>query len=426
LRRARKEAETNLKTSLREKELLLQELHGSIGELQQTESALRRARQRAELVIESVPNGILMIDSAGSITLANTPATKLFGYERADLVGQSVEILLPPASRTLHPGKRNGFFLDPRARAMGTGRDLFAVRRDGSEFPVEVALNPIEIDGEASVLCSIVNIAERKLAEKKTLQVAQMRAGFLGLEVRNLEIERANRLKSEFLTNMSHELRTPLHTVIGFSELLAEETQGPLNVDQTRFIQHIHKDAQHLLALINEILDLSKIEAGKMELSRETIDLNGVIEDAVSTIHPQCSAKSIHIRIRAPGAIFVNGDRLRLRQILYNLLSNAVKFTLEGGRIRVDITRDSGFAEISVNDTGIGIPEHEHKSIFDKFHQVAPAATGLREGTGLGLPITKQLVEAHGGQIRLESGPGKGSRFIFTIPLAADEHAPDS
>ncbi len=414
---ARKEVEYRLRDSLREKDLLLLEVHRRVKEQQKTEATLFRESQRAQLVMESVPNGILVINPVGLITLANTPATKLFGYERAELVGQPVEMLLPPVRRLSGSEKLNGLFFNAFARAVATDRDLFAVRRDGTEFPVEIALNPIDIDGESSMLCSVVDITERKVAEKRALHAAQMKSEFLALESRSLEIERADRLKSEFLANMSHELRTPLHTMIGFSDLLGEELKGPLNAEQKRFVQHIQRDAQHLLVLINEILDLSKIEAGKLVLVRETLDLSALLEAALSSICPRCAAKSIRIETHVQAALSVDGDRLRATQILYNLLSNAVKFTPEGGCIRIEAIHADGFAEISVHDTGIGIPQHEHNLIFDKFHQVVATAGQIREGTGLGLPITRQLVQAHGGRIWLESEPGKGSRFTFTMPL---------
>jgi signal transduction histidine kinase len=269
-----------------------------------------------------------------------------------------------------------------------------------------------------SSMPDMLHIAERAIRSWKGMIARELWEQYAReLELRNLEIDRANRMKSEFLANMSHELRTPLHTVIGFSELLREEVKGPLNVDQKRFVNHIHKDAQHLLTLINEILDLSRIEAGKLMLSRETLDLNAVLDDATSSIRPQCGTKSIRIEADIPLPIFIDGDRVRVRQILYNLLSNAVKFTPDGGCIRIGVCCAGGVAEISVSDTGIGIPPEEHQSIFDKFHQVVTATSGIREGTGLGLPITKRLVEEHGGRIWLASEPGKGSRFTFTLPL---------
>jgi len=225
-------------------------------------------------------------------------------------------------------------------------------------------------------------------------------------------------MKSEFMANMSHELRTPLHTVIGFSELLGEQVKGPLNADQKRFVNHIHKDAQHLLALINEILDLSKIEAGKMLLNREVLELGCVIDDALSSFHPGFAAKSIEVSVHIPRPVNVQGDPIRTRQILVNLLSNALKFTAAAGRVCVDVDPAAdGFARVSVSDTGIGIPRAQHEAIFDKFHQIEPAMSGIREGTGLGLAITKRLVQAHGGRIWLESEPGRGSRFTFTLPL---------
>jgi signal transduction histidine kinase len=216
---------------------------------------------------------------------------------------------------------------------------------------------------------------------------------------------------------MSHELRTPLHTIIGFSELLMEDEKMRLNEDQARFISHINKDANHLLALINEILDLSKIEAGKLDLRLEALDLRAAIEDALSSIRANCIAKSISIQSDIGSCVVVDGDRLRVKQILYNLFSNAVKFTPAGGSIRVELTDGDGFAQIAVSDTGMGIPPEEHDSIFDKFQQAIAAKTGPAEGTGLGLAITRRLVEEHGGRIWLESEPGKGSCFTFTIPL---------
>jgi hypothetical protein len=205
--------------------------------------------------------------------------------------------------------------------------------------------------------------------------------------------------------------------VIGFSELLGEERKGPLNADQKRFVGHIRKDAQHLLALINEVLDLTKIEAGKLQLHREPLDITAIVEDALSSIRPRGLAMSVTIETKIRTPAIVDADRIRLKQILYNLLSNAVKFTPKGGRVLVDVETVDGFARVSVQDTGVGIPPEEQESVFEQFHQVGTAVGGTREGTGLGLPITRRLVQEHGGRLWLESEPGKGSRFTFTIPL---------
>ncbi|MGA2713203.1 MAG: PAS domain S-box protein [Bryobacteraceae bacterium] len=401
-------------TDISRHRLAQREIRGLMEREQEAKTQARADRRFREL-LEAAPDAIIEVDREGRIVLLNLVTEKIFGYSREDLLGKSMDVLLPDELRAGHAAHRAHFWANPVTRPMGMGLVLHGRRKNGSTFPVEISLSPVKAEEGFRVTAIIRDVTDRKQIEDrlKALREEHTRE----LELRNLEIERANRMKSEFLANMSHELRTPLHTVIGFSELLSEEMKGPLNVDQKRFINHIHRDAEHLLALINEILDLSKIEAGKLDLRRETIDLIGVLEDALSSIRPQCVAKSIRLETNIPGTIPVDGDRVRVRQILYNLLSNAVKFTPEGGRICVDAACANGSAEISVSDTGIGIPPQEHESIFDKFHQVVATTSGMREGTGLGLPITKRLVEEHGGRIWLESEPGKGSRFTFTIPL---------
>jgi signal transduction histidine kinase len=276
------------------------------------------------------------------------------------------------------------------------------------------------------VTAIIRDVSDRRQMENQMRAIqkkfsAELSATNQELERRNREIERADRLKSEFLASMSHELRTPLHTIIGFSEILAEELEGPVNEKQRRFINHIHQDSLHLLELINDILDLSKIESGRVELRPEIFRLDTSVEEVRSSILPQAEAKSIGIATAIPAGISLRADRVRVKQILLNLLSNAVKFTPSGGKISVDAVLRDGFAEISVTDTGIGIPPEEHQSVFDKFYQVGATTKGVREGTGLGLAISKRLVEEHGGKIWVESQPGKGSRFSFTAPLNCGE-----
>jgi PAS domain S-box-containing protein len=387
----------------------------SLMEREEEAKAQARAERRFRELLEAAPDAIIEVDREGRIVLLNVVTEKIFGYSREELLGKSMDVLLPDELRAGHAGHRAHFWANPVTRPMGMGLVLHGRRKDGSTFPVEISLSPVKSEEGFRVTAIIRDVTDRTQIEDRlnVLREEHTRE----LESRNLEIERASRMKSEFLANMSHELRTPLHTIIGFSELLGEEMKGPLNADQKRFVNHIHKDGEHLLALINEILDLSKIEAGKLVLSREPLDLNVVVEDVLSSIRPQCAAKSILLESEIPGPVFIDADRLRARQILYNLLSNAVKFTPEGGRIRVEGVRIDGFAKISVRDTGIGIPWQEHESIFDKFHQVVATTSGMREGTGLGLPITKRLVEEHGGRIWVDSEPGKGSRFTFTIPL---------
>ncbi len=235
------------------------------------------------------------------------------------------------------------------------------------------------------------------------------------LELRNHEVERATKMKSKFLASMSHELRTPLNAIVGFSDLMYEETAGPLNDKQKRFVNHIKQGSAHLLQLINDILDLSKIEAGQLEFHCQNFAVKEALPEVLSTIRPLAMAKNIQVQQKVETHRMVYADRVRFKQVLYNLLSNAVKFTPREGRISIDCLDDGDFISISVTDTGIGIRAEDQAVVFEEFRQVEGTET-LAEGTGLGLAITKRLVEQQGGRITLQSEIGKGSRFTFTLP----------
>ncbi|HWB86864.1 MAG TPA: PAS domain-containing sensor histidine kinase [Bryobacteraceae bacterium] len=372
--------------------------------------------RRFRELLEAAPDAIVEVDREGRIVLLNRVTEKLFGYSHDELLGQSIEILVPDSVRAIHVNHRANYWNHPVARPMGSGLSLYGRRKDGSSIPVEISLSPVKSEDGFRVTAIIRDIRQRKQNEDQIREM-QQQAYTRELELRNREVERANQLKSEFLASMSHELRTPLHTIIGFAELLAEEIEGPLNEKQKRFLDHIHTDSLHLLELINDVLDLSKVESGRLELRCETFDVASAVEETLSSILPQGIAKSIDIKADVPPATGIFADRVRFKQILFNLLSNAVKFTPEGGRISVEATLRNDCLEMSVSDTGIGIPTAQQEAVFDKFYQVGATTKGVREGTGLGLAITKSLVEKHGGRIWLESEPGKGSRFTFTIAL---------
>jgi signal transduction histidine kinase/CheY-like chemotaxis protein len=255
-----------------------------------------------------------------------------------------------------------------------------------------------------------------ELEKRVESRTAELAAANKALEVQNREVERATRLKSKFLASMSHELRTPLNAIVGFSDLLAEQTAGALNEKQKRFVNHIKQGSSHLLQLINDILDLSKIEAGQLELRCEDFRVKDALPEVLSTIRPLAMAKNILIQHNMETDWAVYADRVRFKQILYNLISNAVKFTPKGGRIDVDCHGDGNSVRISVTDTGIGIRPEDQAVIFEEFRQIEGAADTTHEGTGLGLAITKRLVVQQGGKIAVESEPGRGSRFTFTLP----------
>jgi signal transduction histidine kinase len=262
----------------------------------------------------------------------------------------------------------------------------------------------------------VVNLLQT-FAMQSALAIQNARL-FREIEDKGRQLEAANRHKSEFLANVSHELRTPLNAIIGFSEVLQEKFFGELNEKQAEYTDDILSSGRHLLSLINDILDLSKIEAGRMELEVTTFYLPDAIENALLLIRERASRHAIKLdRVIDDRLGDFTGDERKIKQILVNLLSNAVKFTPEGGQIKVEATLGDSAVIISVNDTGVGIAPQDHEAIFEEFRQVGSNYAQKREGTGLGLSLTRKFVDLHGGKIWVESEAGKGSKFTFTLPL---------
>ena len=235
------------------------------------------------------------------------------------------------------------------------------------------------------------------------------------------QLEVASQHKSEFLANMSHELRTPLNAIIGFSEVLSERMFGELNEKQEEYLKDIYASGTHLLSLINDILDLSKIEAGRMELELSDFDLPTAIENALTLVRERAGRRSIALRTVIDERLGqMRGDERKVRQVVLNLLSNAIKFTPEGGRIEVQAAPKDGLVEVSVSDTGVGIAQEDQEAVFEEFRQVGTAAKKV-EGTGLGLTLCRKFVELHGGRIWVKSELGAGSTFTFTLPVLRGE-----
>ncbi|MFN7133727.1 MAG: ATP-binding protein, partial [Myxococcales bacterium] len=284
----------------------------------------------------------------------------------------------------------------------------------------------LALDRERALLARARDQAEELRAQNEELQsqAAELRAyqqelyaQQAELEIKNFELEKASRLKSQFLASMSHELRTPLNAVIGFSELLSEQVAGPLNREQLEFVGDIHRSGRHLLALINDVLDLAKIESGHMKLSLESFDLREPVREALEIVRPLADARQHRLALALEGAVFCNADRQRVRQIALNLLSNAVKFTPEGGTLTVACRRSAdGAAELVVRDTGIGIDPAHHAQIFDEFRQVDGELSRAYEGTGLGLALVKRFCEQMQGSVAVDSRRGEGAQFTVRLP----------
>jgi signal transduction histidine kinase len=259
----------------------------------------------------------------------------------------------------------------------------------------------------------------KTFADQAVIAVENTRL-FNEIQDKTQQLEIANRHKSEFLANMSHELRTPLNAVIGFSEVLLERMFGEVNPKQEEYLTDILSSGKHLLSLINDILDLSKIEAGRMELEAQPFDLPGALDNALTLIRERAARHGLKLEVTVdPRLGEVKGEERKVKQVLLNLLSNAVKFTPEGGKISIAAHLKDGMAEVSVADTGVGIAQEDQEAIFEEFRQVGTDYARKREGTGLGLALARRLVELHGGKLWVQSEPGQGSTFTFTLPVSA-------
>jgi PAS domain S-box-containing protein len=416
---------------------LRQQVEERTRELRESETKYRR-------IFESLEDLYYQTDNQGMIRVLSPSLYRLTGWEEEDLIGRPVaEVYVDPSARDklLSILSRNGFARD---------FEILLKKKDGTTLQVSVSGQVLHDEqGRPTGIGGVLrDISERKKGEQR-IRDANLRLEEATAHANEMaaQAEKANRAKSEFLANMSHELRTPLNAIIGFSEILQGEFFGALNTNQKEYLGDIHVSGRHLLALIDDILDLSKVEAGKMELQVSEVSLKPLLSGSLVMVKEKALKHGIRLATRVDGAPeAICADERKLKQILFNLLSNAVKFTPDGGSVTLSarslfpkggiyVTGDQEEAsppggccreemeeqavlEISVVDTGIGISEKDLKRVFDPFEQGDNSASRKYQGTGLGLSLTKSLVELHGGTIRAESkGEGQGSAFSVIIPI---------
>ena len=383
------------------------------------EESLRLSEERFRLLVEGVPDyALFMLDANGKVATWNVGAERIKGYSADEIVGQHFSVFYPPEARTsgwpdheLQVAAETGHFVD-------TG---WRVRKDGTMFWANVTITAMRND--AGRLLGFAKLT-RDLTESKRIEAIELAGAERELILdaersARMAAQRATRVKDEFLTTLSHELRTPLSAILGWTQILMRaETIGA--VDLRRAVEVIDRNARAQVQLIDDLLDLSRIMTGKIRLDLQQVSLPDIVQAAIDSAQPIAQAKEIRLTsLLDPSRMLVSADGSRLQQVVWNLLTNAIKFTPKGGRVQVLVQRVNSHVELSVADTGVGIPPAFLPLVFDRFSQHDSSTTRSHGGLGLGLAICKQLVELHGGSIRAASiGEGKGSTFFVQLPLA--------
>jgi len=365
------------------------------------EAALRDStdhEQRFRQIVESVTNGMVMIDRIGRIALVNAEAERQFQYSRDELIGQPIEVLLPERYRANHPAQRDGFFTAPSVRAMGRGRELFALRHDGTEFPVEIGLNPVHIQDELFVLSSIVDITERHDAQ---LKIEQM----------NSELLTKNEEMQQFVYTVSHDLKSPLVTLKGFAGLMREELADGNAAEALHCAERIERSSERMEQLISDVLELSRV--GMVRDDPERVDVSQLAADVCFDLRERLNRIGMSVEIQ-PDMPALTADRVRLGQVFENLVGNAVKYGSENDSptLSVSGSQINGELVYRVTDNGRGIPEEYHQRILRPFERLDSDV----EGTGIGLAIVTKFVALNGGRISIESESGCGTSILMHFP----------
>ena len=372
---------------------------------------LNESNTRLDTIIDNIEDGIVSIGQKGIITLFNPAAERIFQYKANEVIGQNVSMLMPSQYSVNHDTYLANYMETGIAKIIGQGREVIGLKKDGSTFPMRLAIGEMEIKKDYAFVGIILDITEQKKNEKDLILAKEA-------------AEASNHLKSDFLNTMSHELRTPLTVILGNIDELTDLNGLPENDEIVDIAQDCSNAGSHLLRLINDLLDISKIEAGKMNLSLEKTQLSTIINDSVNTISRLAESKNLAIKIEI-NDIIINVDFFRIKQVLINLISNAIKFTAQG---EIQILSESSKNEIliHVKDTGQGMDADSLQFVFDPFRQVDSSSKRVVGGTGLGLAISKKLLELHGGRISVESQLNVGSTFTIYLPLTSHNESDEN
>ena len=382
--------------------------------------------------------GILVTNSKGEITRINPSAEKLFGYSRGELAGSKIEMLVPQRFTNKHEHNRTNYAHHPHARSMGLGMELYGLKKDGSEFPVEISLSPYTHEAETFVVAFIVDITLRKLAEEKLKNYStdleeQVRNRTVVLEEAIKELEKTKRelntslekekelseMKSRFVSMASHEFRTPLTTMMSSLSLITKYSELDDRESQKKHVNKIKNSIRNLTDILNDFLSASKLEEGRVENRPEEMNIRLFISDIISEMHGMLSGKQALVHEHTGNeAVFL--DPKILKNILFNLVSNAIKFSNEKGRIELSTHVDETAVVIAVKDNGIGISKEDQESLFERFFRGSNAVH--IQGTGLGLSIVARYVELMNGTIRIDSAQNEGTKVTLTILHAETDY----
>jgi PAS domain S-box-containing protein len=373
-------------------------------------TARKRGEERLRLVVEAAPCGMVMVGPDGTIVVANAQVEPLFGYSPEELLGQSVEMLVPERFRGEHPASRAGFFAAPQPRVMGAGRDLYGRRKDGSEVPVEIGLNPIQTEGGPFVIAALIDITARKRAEE---EIRRLNAELEGrVRQRTAELEAANQELEAFSYSVSHDLRAPLRAIDGFSRILLKDHAGELPPEGREFLQLVRDNARQMGQLVDDLLTFSRL--GRQPVRKQPVDPGKLVRQCLEELPPEHEGRRVEVTVADLPAC--RAEPTLLKQVWVNLLSNALKYTRKCEHTRVEVgclARDSGGPAYYVRDNGVGFDMRYADKLFGVFQRLHRAED--YEGTGVGLAIVRRVVQRHGGRVWAEAQPGRGATFYFTL-----------